>query len=132
MAGVNIMIKDETFAGKILNEIEIELSKERVTVKEIVEARVIAEVEAYNNKVPQYFNGLVQPTDSEATINGYKLLNKKKVDAEKQVFTALNAFQRNGYFVLIDNIQAEELEDEVLLSRDSKVSFVKLTPLVGG
>jgi hypothetical protein len=132
MAGINIMIKDETFAGKILNEIEIALLKERVTVKEIIEARVIAEVEAYNTKVPQYFNGLVQPTDSEATINGYKLSNKKKVDAEKQVFTALNAFQRNGYFVLVDNIQAEKLEDEVLLTKESKVSFVKLTPLVGG
>lgn len=132
MAGINIMIKDETFAGKILNEIEIALSKERVSVKEIIEARVLAEVEAYNNKVPQYFNGLVQPTDSEATINGYKLSNKKKVDGEKQVFTALNAFQRNGYFILIDNIQAENIEDEVLLTKDSKVSFVKLTPLVGG
>jgi hypothetical protein len=41
-------------------------------------------------------------------------------------------FLKNGYFVLIDNIQAETLEQEILLTNKTTVSFVKLTPLVGG
>lgn len=127
-----IKIKDETFPGKILNEIEIALNKEVVTVKDIIEARVVAEVEAYNNRLPEFYNGLVQPTDAEVTLNGYRTRNKAKIDPEKQVYVALNAFLNNAYFVLVDRIQAESLEQEVVLGPDTSVSFLKLTPLVGG
>jgi hypothetical protein len=82
--------------------------------------------------MPEYFKGLIQPSESEITLNGYKLKDKKKVDPEKQVYIALTAFQKNGFFILIDSIQAEFLEQEVILTKQSHVSFVKLTPLVGG
>ncbi|WP_210487082.1 hypothetical protein [Rufibacter aurantiacus] len=127
-----LTIKDETFPGKVLHQMELALQNELVTVKDIIEARVTKEVEEYNQKLPQYFSGLVQPTDTELTINGYKLKERKKIDPEKQVFVALNAFQNNGYFVLVDNKQAESLEEEVLLTGNTTVSFLKLTPLVGG
>jgi hypothetical protein len=132
MGALTFTIKDETFAGKILNEISISLEKERITVKDIIEARVLAEVAAYNKKMPEYFKGFIQPSESESTLNGYKLKEKKKVDPEKQVYIALTAFQKNGFFILIDTIQAESLEQEVILTKQSHVSFVKLTPLVGG
>ncbi|WP_291787790.1 hypothetical protein [Maribacter sp.] len=45
---------------------------------------------------------------------------------------ALDAFQKNGYFILIDNKQAEDLEQEVLVSKTTEIAFVKLTQLVGG
>ena len=127
-----LKIKDETFPGKILNEIEVSLDKEVVTVKDIIEARVVAEVENYNKRMPEYFNGLVQPTDAEVTLNGYRTRNKSKIDPEKQIYVALNAFQSNGYFVLIDNNQAATLDEEVLLTNNTAISFIKLTPLVGG
>ncbi len=129
---MTITIKDETFAGKILNEITLNFKSELVTVKEIIEQRVTQEVDNYNNKQSGYFNGLIEPTDAEKTINGYKLKPKKVIDAEKQVYIALESFMKNGYFVLVDNIQSENLEQEVLLSSNTTVSFVKLTPLIGG
>jgi hypothetical protein len=129
---INLSIKDETAVGKILNEIMVSLESELATVKDIIEARVNAEVEAYNNKLPEVYSGLVQPQEAEVVLNGYRMKTKKKIDAEKQVYIALDAFQQNGFFVLIDDRQAELLEETVLLSPDSSVSFVKLTPLVGG
>jgi len=129
---MNLVIKDETFSGDILNEIEIAVEKELVTVADIIRARVTAEVDRYNNRADEYFKGLIQPTDTEQTLNGFKMKAKRKIDPEKQVYVALDAFQKNGYFVLIDNLQAESLEQEVLLTVDTTVSFVKLTPLVGG
>jgi len=128
----NILIKDESATGKILNEIMIAVENELTTVKEIIEARVYAEVEAYNQKLPEYFKGLVQPSDAERTLNGYKLNAPRKIDPEKQVYVALDAFQKNGYFILIDDQQAETLEQEILVGADTSVSFVQLTPLVGG
>jgi hypothetical protein len=127
-----IVIKDETSSGKVINEIRIALKSQTVTVRDIIEARVEHEVNAYNNKLPEYFSGLVQPTNAEQTLNGYKMRERKKVDPEKQVYIALNAFQKNGYFVLIDDKQAESLDQQVLTTEKTVVSFVKLTPLVGG
>lgn len=127
-----LTIKDETFAGKILQEIQLEFKSDLVSIREIIVGRVQQEVEAYNNKLPEFYNGLVEPSDAEKTLNGFKLKNKKLIDAEKQVYVALNAFQKNGFFVLVDNIQAETLEQQVQLHKNTSISFIKLTPLVGG
>ena len=129
---MTVTIKDQTFAGKILNEIELEFRTETVTVRDIITERVFKEVSNYNSKLPEYFNGLVEPTDAERTLNGYKLKPKQVIDAEKQAYIALDAFQKNGFFLLIDTIQSESLEQQVLLRMDTKISFIKLTPLVGG
>lgn len=129
---MTITIKDETFSGKVLQEINLEFATELVTVQDIITGRVMKEVENYNSKLPAYFNGLIEPSDAEKTLNGYKLKPKKIIDAEKQVYVALDAFQRNVFFVLIDNLQSESLEQMVELSKNTTISFIKLTPLVGG
>lgn len=127
-----VTIKDETFAGKILHELNIEFATEIVTVRDIITNRVIKEVENYNSKLPQNFNGLVEPSDAEKTLNGVKVKEKKIIDAEKQIYVALHAFQNNGFFVLVDNIQSESLDQQIALRKDMTISFIKLTPLVGG
>jgi len=127
-----ITIKDETFAGKILSELTLEFESEYVSLKDIITQRVMQEVENYNRKLPEYYNGLVEPTESEKTLNGFKLKPKKQIDAEQQVYTAVDAFQKNGFFVLIDSIQSESLEQMVALKSNTTISFIKLTPLVGG
>ena len=55
MATATLTIKDETSGGKIINEINISLRQESVTVKEIIKARVEYEVKGYNEKLPEYF-----------------------------------------------------------------------------
>lgn len=132
MEPIVLTIRDKSGTGKVINEVDISLKGNRVTVKDIIEARVIAEVEKYNTRLPEYFIGLVQPTDAEKTINGYKMKDRKKVDPEKQVYVALNAFMKNGFFLLIDKFQAETLDQEVEVSSNTQISFLKLTPLVGG
>jgi hypothetical protein len=127
-----VLIKDELFTGKLTNELAIDFQVEIVSIQEIITQRVIAEVENYNLKLPEYFHGLVEPLDSEKTLHGYKLKKKQLIDEEKQVYVALDAFQKNGFFILIDNIQAENLDQQVLLKPTTSISFVKLTPLVGG
>jgi hypothetical protein len=129
---MTIAIKDENFSGSIIQEINLYFQQENVTVRDIITQRVIHEVENYNQKLPEYFNGLVEPSDAEKTINGFKLTTRKMIDAEKQVYVALDAFTKNGYFLLIDTIQSESLEQEVFLKSTTSISFIKLTPLVGG
>lgn len=129
---ITIAIKDENFSGKVLQEVQVGFSSNTVTIKDVIEARVRQEVERYNQKLPDYYNGLIEPNDAEKTINGYKQRTKKTIDAEKQVYVALDAFQKNGFFVLVDNQQCTELEQTVQLTSNTHIAFVKLTPLVGG
>jgi len=129
---ITLSVRDENFSGKVLQEVLIGFRSETITVKDIIEARVRQEVDTYNKRLPEYYNGLIEPNDAEKTINGYKLRSKNPIDAEKQVYVALDAFQKNGFFMLIDNRQATSLEQQVQLTGDTSISFVKLTPLVGG
>ncbi len=129
---MTVTIKDETFTGTVLNEMELEFPSAQVTIKDIISERVTREVENYNRQLPEYFNGLVEPSDAERTLNGYRLKNRPFIDAEKQVYVALDAYQKNGYFVLIDNVQSESLDQAVSLHSGTRISFIKLTPLVGG
>jgi len=129
---ITLSLRDENFSGNVLNEVLVNFQSENVSVKDIIEARVQAEVNAYNKRLPEYYHGLIEPTDAEKTLNGYKLRTKKPIDGEKQVYVALDAFQKNGFFVLVDNQQCASLEQTVLLRQDTQISFVKLTPLVGG
>ena len=127
-----VTIHDESTSGKILHKIMLKLEDEITTVRKSIEARVHHEVEQYNKNLPDLFRGLVQPTEAEQTLNGFRMLKRKKIDPEKQIYAAWQSFNQNGFFVLVDDKQYESLDDEVLLENDTTVSFIKLTPLVGG
>ncbi|MDC8005144.1 hypothetical protein POV27_13870 [Aureisphaera galaxeae] len=130
---MTITIKDESLTGDILNEIAIAVESEMMTVRDLIAARVASEVKAYNSRMPEYFKGLIQPSEAEKTLNGFRLKNKKKtIDLEKQIFVAYDAFQKNGYIILVNDEQVESLDQELIIGKETPVSFVKLTPLVGG
>lgn len=129
-----LTIVDETATGSVLARLELEITQETLSVRELITRRVTQEVAAYNAQQTGTFRGLIQPTDSERTLNGdtYRLRHRKPVDAEQQVYRALTAFQQNGYFLLVNERQAESLDELVWLGDGATASFVKLTPLVGG
>src|SRR5947207_1232625 len=127
-----VTIHDETTSGQKTNTFTLDCLAERMTVRELVRARIYQEVLDYNQKEPEYFRGLVEPTNAERVLNGYKLKAKRKIDWQEQYQRALEAFDRNGFFVLVGNKQAETLDQEFDLEVDTEVSFVKLVPLVGG
>ena len=127
-----LTIRDETAGGQPLNEWALEVLTERMSVRELIRSRVYQEVQDYNQKQPEFFRGLVQPSEAESTLNGYKVRGRKKVDWEQQFQRALQAFERNGFFVLVGEKQAMKLEEEFDVKVDTEISFVKLVPLVGG
>ena len=133
-----LTIRDETASGSVTNELTLDVLSERITVRELIRGRVYQEVQDYNLRQRQStgttdFRGLVTPTDAERTLNGAaRLRTPREIDWKQQFDRACDAFERNGFFLLIDDRQAESLEEEVTLRHDSKVSFVKLVPLVGG
>jgi hypothetical protein len=56
------------------------------------------------------FRGLVQPTDAEQTLNGYKLRAPRMIDWKRQFERAIAAFEVNQVIVLVNDRQAESLD----------------------
>lgn len=123
---------DETTSGEPRGSWGLEFTEERLSARELIRRRVFQEVAEYNARQPGVFNGLVQPTDAERTLNGYRLRTPRRLDPERQCELALDAFGRNGFLLLVADRQVEELDDEVELPAGTEVVFLKLVPLVGG
>ncbi len=129
---LTLTVKDETLGAKAEAAFTLELMSATITAEELIRQRVYQEVQDYNRNQRDVFTGLVEPTDAEKTLNGYRLRKPRQIDWEKQFQKAREAFKANGFFLLVDAEQVTDLADELELSVDTEVRFVRLTPLVGG
>ncbi len=127
-----LAIHDETASGERRHTLTLHLPEPTITARELIRARVFEEVKAFNENLPGRFQGLVQPTGAERELNGYKVKAGRKLDWHEQARTALDAFERNGFLLLVDERQVESLDEEIRVRSDTQVSFLKLVPLVGG
>lgn len=136
---VTLTVRDETASGSVTSEMPLEFPTEVITIRELIRERVYQEVQDFNRSQEEtVFRGLVQPTDTEQILNGkqqqtgFRMKKRRDIDWKEQFEKALASFETNGFLILIDNQQAENLDDQFTVSAGSEVSFLKLTPLVGG
>ena len=129
---VTLTIYDETLSGEKMPRLRLDFAVQRITVRDLIRDRVYQEVRDYNQSQPEYFKGLVQPTDSEQVLNGYKMLKQRSIDWEKQYEKAVQVFQHNGFIILVNDRQVEDLDKEIELTEELPISFLRLIPLVGG
>lgn len=105
---------------------------ENVTLRELIRTRIREEVAIANLARSQPHRLLVQPSEAEVTANGFVMRARRLIDWEAQAGIAEQAFAENGFFVIVDGRQVDDLDEPVMLSADSVVRFLRLTPLVGG
>ena len=128
---VTVLIRDETPTGRALGEQRFTLD-DSLTLRELIRHRVREEVARYNlDRGPNFF-GLVQPSDTEATLNGYRLRAPRTLDWERQADIAVGGFTKNAFFVLVGNRQVDDLDEALELHEADDLAFVRLVPLVGG
>jgi hypothetical protein len=126
-------VHDETTTGDRTGDIALEFLTERITVRELIRSRVYQEVQDYNLKCAATpFYGLVQPAEIERELNKPRPSRFREIDWKQQFEIACEAFEQNRVLILIDNRQAEQLEDEIVITPSTEVTFLKLVPLVGG
>ncbi|MEL7339046.1 MAG: hypothetical protein AAGM67_01065 [Bacteroidota bacterium] len=109
-----LLIRDETFQGTCIRQQELSLEGEKASVREIIAAKVMAEVELYNRKARALHAGLWKVSAQVA-----------QVDVEAQIALAWEAFQTRAFYVLINSIEALSLDEIVPLRRNLVVSFLK-------
>ena len=140
-----LTLQDVTLTGQPLGA-AVELSlvglAEQISVRDLIRERVYQEVDDHNRRVResgqacQPFRGLVAPTVAERQLNGPHVgaagVMTKEVDWRRQFDAACAAFERNGFLVLVDERQVDGLDEPLRLTPSTRVTFVKLTALVGG
>jgi len=127
-----LTIRDETTGGQSIHESTLEFPTETITVHELIRERVYQEVQDYNRKRDQTFRGLIQPTDAEASLNGFRMKTPREIDWKKQFDKAVEAFDSGSIILLVGAKQADSLEDTITIERGTEVTFLRLMPLVGG
>src|SRR5947199_8938314 len=102
MAGTLLTIRDESLSGDSLHEWSLEVMTERITVRELIRSRVYQEVQDFNQAQSGEYRGRVQPTDSERTLNGYRMKKRRQIDWREQFERAIEAFESNQVIVLVN------------------------------
>lgn len=128
-----LTIRDEEMTGKTVAEFSLEFLTEQITVRELIRSRVYQEVKDHNAKENlAEFNGLIQPTDAERTLNGFRMKKPRQIDWKEQYEKAVEAFEKSQILILVNDRQAESLDDQIEVSPNTTISFLRLTLLVGG
>ena len=102
---------------------------------ELIRSRVYQEVQDYNVKqrMAGPFRGLVQPVHVEQSLNRPDSQGKlRPIDWKKQFESATLAFEAGRVLILIDDRQAESLDETFTIRPDTGVTFLRLALLVGG
>jgi hypothetical protein len=127
-----LTIRDETLSGESLREWALEVTSETMTVRELIRSRVYQEVQDYNLRSNSVFQGLVRPDEAEEALNGWKLKKARRLDWKLQFERAVEAFEKNQILILVNDRQAGSLDEEFTISSQTRVTFLRLTMLVGG
>lgn len=110
-----------------------------LTLGELIERIVREEVSKFKKRQHdrQFLRALSAIEIEEAAESGKVQMGEsevglQEVEEEDAVATALQAFQDGIYLVSIDDVQQTELQQEVYLTEDSRITFIRLTLLSGG
>ena len=127
-----LTIIEETPGGGSKQSSQVRLP-ERLTVRQLIGVYVDAQIVQHQTKEAVHHSFFI-PAEDELILNqkSHSSAKSKPLDCEKLHVRALLGFEQNQYFILIDDTQAENLDQEIVLSSQSQVTFLRLTPLVGG
>lgn len=112
-------------------EFPIEVKEERLTVRELIRNVVFQQVYEQNNASREW-NRVIDAAEQEKILNKKSDKNGPTVDWAPKYEQALSAFENNQVLLLIDEKQVENLDDFINLKPSTKVTFLKMVPLVGG
>jgi hypothetical protein len=138
-----------TISGKVMGKIRPMFTDWELTLPEAVETTeltlrsllthlVCAEVSAFENRQSQRrLLRILSPEQIQLGLEQGKVESggselDQKVEVDKAIEVALQAFKDGLYFVFIDDEQIERLDAIAPLTSNSQLLFLRLVPLVGG
>jgi hypothetical protein len=141
-AGHPMLLTDE-IGGKVYAVGEVRLHKPVITVRELIGVRVDLELEAHREREVDVRSRVTpEISNRELRLNGadkalrpsifHACRTEEAIARDRLIEAAEQGFLRNRFFILLDDRQAEHLDDELELDKTGQVTFLQLTPLQGG
>ncbi len=127
-----LLIRDDPTGVGHGQELEIEVPSSELTLRELIRERVYQEVRDYNASPTGNFRGLVAPSGASQVLQGFVIDKGRAIDWERQFEAALDAFTAGKVLVLVGDRQVADLDEPVTVATNTEVTFLRLTPLVGG
>lgn len=131
MALTAIAVEEKMTGGPSRRSYRLELPSERITVSELIRVYVADQLSKFNVSDRVVGPNFEAPEERLLNPDRHKVAGDK-YDCDAQFKKAVAAFRGNQFFVIVDGRQVEVLDEELVLNPDTKVSFLKLVPLVGG
>jgi hypothetical protein len=121
---------------------ELRLVSERTTARDVIRRRIEVEATELNRAAAGEINSTaIADSLVEMALNGNRRYGfrrnparaaAKVIEVEEQLRIALEAFEKGSFIMLFDGRQITMPDEELTLAESSSVTFIKLTPLVGG
>jgi len=108
------------------------------TLRDLISRIVRLEVEAFRDRQAQRrLTRYLTTAQLEAGLEKGKVDSggsdlDQHVDVETAIATALQAFEDGIYLVVLDGVEQKELDREIFVRPDSRITFIRLSLLAGG
>ena len=138
---LQLAIVEEIVGHPERQSFQLKLVSERIVAREIVTSHVRAEVERQNDDLIrnrrdyQRVASILVGSHShpiERALNGRTTRKPKLFDPEAEIESALAGIESNQIIMLFDDAQVEDLDQELTVTENSRVTFLRMVPLVGG
>jgi len=137
------MLLTDEIGGEVYSVGEVHLHKPVITVRELIGVRVDLELEAHRERKADVRSRAMPGVSSrELQLNGVEKALRpslfhacrggESLERDRLIEAAEQGFLSNRFFILLDDRQAEHLDDELELDKTGQVTFLQLTPLQGG
>ena len=135
---IKVTLRDESVPRSDVIESILHIRSVRLTAQELITERVQAECDnrltmTHGRHAPETIQRDAKEKALNGTVKPHVLLSADSDEfVAQQIEIALAAFQRNSLILLVDDTQIEQLDEVIQLNSSTVVTFLKLTPLVGG
>lgn len=110
-----------------------------VTLRQIIEKIVRDQVRQFQDRQQQrqFLRALTEKQIAEGALRGKiemggSEVGIQQVDPDQAAGNALLAFEDGLYLVVVDDVEQRQLDHQVYLNADSRITFIRLAMLTGG
>lgn len=131
MTTTSVFVEDKVAGEPPSQKYQLQLPRERIKVRELIRLYVVDQVERFN-QMPVERSSRHQGEEERMLNPARPTKHTQRRDCDAEYERAVSAFNSNGFFLLVDGNQVSDLEEEIAIKSDMTISFLRLTPLVGG
>ncbi|MBL6987475.1 MAG: hypothetical protein ISR72_10665 [Methylobacter sp.] len=145
---IKCMVIGQAPVGAGLKPVYLELETECITVRDLIARAVTEQIQELLEQhrieaglvhlalARQYLS--LKDIQKQAEMGRISLPVERKdpsaaiIDTDKEIKKAHSGFEAQAFQVLLDGVPLESLDENIVLKRETKIVFLRLTPLVGG